>query len=134
MTSFALRAFHELTPDELYEVLELRQRVFVVEQTCAYLDCDGLDREALHLMARDSEGRLRAYARLLPPGSRYAEASIGRVVTDRDVRGTGLGRAVMREAVARVRDRFGGAVRISAQAYLERFYRELGFSPVGEPY
>jgi ElaA protein len=134
MASFALKAFAEMSPDELYDVLALRQQVFVVEQACAYLDCDELDRGALHLMGRGSEGLLVAYARLLPPGLRYAEASIGRVVTHRHSRRSGLGRRLMGQAIARVRERFGDPIRIGAQRYLEEFYRSIGFVPVGEPY
>jgi ElaA protein len=129
-----LKPFDALTPSELYDALALRQRVFVVEQRCAYLDCDGLDRAALHLLGRASDGALVAYARLLPPGVAYAEGAIGRVVTDTGVRGTGLGRALMREAIARMRSAYPGALQIGAQAHLQRFYGELGFVTVGEPY
>ena len=127
--------FAELTVDELYEILTLRQRVFVVEQTCPYLDCDGKDHQALHLLGRDDEGHLVAYARLLPPGASFDELSIGRVVTAPEVRRTGAGRELMREAIARTRAAFGpGPLRIGAQRYLERFYGELGFRVAGAPY
>jgi ElaA protein len=136
--TWQLARFEELTTAELYEVLRLRQLVFVVEQQCAYLDADGHDAEAWHLMGwRGSEaGReLIACARLFAPGIKYLEASIGRVVTHPDVRGTGLGRALMHEAIARVEELFGGGgIRLSAQRYLERFYEELGFVVEGEGY
>lgn len=127
--------FAELSLDELYDLLALRQLVFVVEQTCPYLDCDGKDRSAIHLLGRDAGGRLVAYARLLPPGTSFAEASIGRVVTHPDVRRTGAGRELMTEAIARTRTAFGpGSIRIGAQRYLERFYEELGFRIASAPY
>ena len=128
------RAFGELTTGELYAILELRARVFVVEQKCAYLDPDGLDRAARHVWAAQ-DGQLVAYARILAAPTR-----IGRVVTAPEVRGTGLGRELMRRAIATIRAaerhrREGtGPIRLSAQAHLERFYNELGFVRVGEPY
>jgi ElaA protein len=132
--TWTLTPFAALSPQQLYEALALRQRVFVVEQACAYLDCDGHDPAALHLLGTDARGVLVAYARLLPPGTTYREAAIGRVVTDRSARGAGTGRALMHEAIARVRATWPGPVRIGAQRYLERFYRELGFVADGEPY
>src|SRR5687768_2942943 len=99
-------AFSELTVEELYQVLTLRQLVFCVEQKCAYLDCDGKDRNALHLLGRES-GRLVAYARLVPPGVSFAEPSIGRVVSHPEARAKGVGKALMQEAIVRTRASFG---------------------------
>lgn len=127
--------FTDLTVTELYELLALRQLVFVVEQRCVYLDCDGKDQLATHLLGRDESGQLVAYARLLAPGVSFAEASIGRVVTHPSVRRTGAGRALMLEAIARTRAMFGERpIRIGAQRYLERFYGALGFEIAGAPY
>ena len=129
----------QLTRDELYALLQLRQLVFVVEQTCAFLDADGRDDRAWHLLgwSTDESGRplLGAYARLFPPGALYAEASIGRVVTHPAVRRTGLGRALMEEALRRVGTLApGAAVRIGAQCYLEPFYASLGFARASPSY
>ena len=136
--TWRLSRFDELTTRELYAALALRQLVFVVEQQCAYLDADGNDEAALHLLGwreRDGDRLLVAYARLFAPGTIYPEAAIGRVVTHPEVRGEGVGRALMREAIARVEEQFGpGGIRLSAQRYLERFYGELGFVAEGEPY
>lgn len=127
--------FAELSVTDLYEVLALRQLVFVVEQTCPYLDCDGKDARAVHLLGRSEAGRLVAYARLFGPGGAFAERSIGRVVTHPEARRTGAGKELMREAIARTRATFGeGPIRIGAQRYLERFYGELGFVVASEPY
>lgn len=126
--------FAELDIDQLYDLLALRSRVFVLEQG-PYLDADGLDRRAWHLQGRDAGGTLQACLRAIEPGARYAEPSIGRVVTAPEVRGTGLGRALMREGLARCAAQWPGQpVRISAQARLERFYAELGFSAEGDAY
>lgn len=131
---WTLEPFHSLEARDLYEVMVLRQRVFVVEQACAYLDCDGCDVHALHLLGRQADASLQAYARLLAPGVRFREASIGRVVVAPVVRRTGLGRSLMREAIARSLAAFGGPLRIGAQLRLEHFYGDLGFLRDGLPY
>ncbi|HEX8009549.1 MAG TPA: GNAT family N-acetyltransferase [Casimicrobiaceae bacterium] len=132
------KRFAELAPDELYALLAARAAVFVVEQSCAFQDADGLDAFAWHLLgwAGPEEARtLAAYLRLIEPGRKYAEPSIGRVLTTAGFRRAGLGRRAMREGLARSRLLYpGSAVRIAAQQRLERFYLELGFRTVSEPY
>lgn len=126
--------FAELGVDNLYDALQLRSRVFVLEQG-PYLDADGVDRQAWHLLGRDGPGALVAYLRVVDAGARYAEPSIGRVVTAIEVRGSGVGRALMAEGVAGCARHWPGrAVRISAQAHLERFYNGFGFVRVAEDY
>jgi ElaA protein len=122
--------FADLTGATVYAILALRARVFVVEQTCAYDDLDGLDLAARHMWAEDG-GRVVAYLRVLPAGVKYAELSIGRVVVDRAYRAHGLGRDLMVRGLA-----LAGAVpvRIAAQAHLERFYGDLGFRRVSDVY
>lgn len=129
--------FAELTAGELYAVMEVRQRVFVVEQKCAYLDADGFDHLALHLLGWRSTADgliLSAYARLFPPGAKYKEASIGRVLTRPEARGSGLGRAIMAEAIQRMDDTEWVPIRLAAQMYLEKFYGDFGFRRVSEPF
>ncbi len=127
--------FAELTLDDLYDALALRCRVFAVEQHCAYQDPDGVDRHCWHLLGRDAAGPLRAYLRLVDPGVKYAEASIGRVVTAPEMRGTGLGRRLMTEGLQRLPGVWPGqAVRISAQSHLQAFYVGFGFTAVGADY
>ena len=137
------RPFAELTLAELYAALQLRQAVFVVEQQCPYLDADGSDHEAWHLLgwSADDGGPptrspvLGAYARVFRPGVKYEEASIGRVITNPLVRRSGMGRALMIEAVRRCALVAPGAnIRIGAQQYLERFYESFGFRRASEPY
>jgi ElaA protein len=132
------KRFAELAPAELYALLAARAAVFVVEQSCVFQDADGLDPFACHLLgwARTGEERtLAAYLRLIEPGRKYAEPSIGRVLTTAAFRRTGLGRVAMSEGLARAALLYPGApVRIGAQRRLERFYRELGFRTDSEPY
>ena len=128
--------FDALTVGELQHIYAARQQVFVLEQQCIYLDVDGHDEAAYHLAAWSDTHRMPlAYARLLDPGEKYAEPSIGRVLTTAPVRGTGLGRELVRRVIsasAQVWPQQG--IRISAQAYLDRFYRGFGFAAVGQPY
>lgn len=135
MLRWETRTFSSLDASELYDVLALRQLVFVVEQKCIYVDCDHKDRDALHVLGRDEGGKLVAYARLLPAGKSFAEPAIGRVVTHPDARGAGAGRALMNVAVAEAQKAFGNVpIRIGAQRYLTRFYESLGFRAVGPEY
>jgi ElaA protein len=133
-------AFGKLTTGQLYALLQLRQRVFVVEQRCAYLDADGYDEKATHVWA-EREGETRsipavfAASRFFAPGIKYPEASFGRVVTAPEVRATGLGRLLVRRTIDEIERAFGPvSIRISAQAHLERFYGEFGFRAVSERY
>ncbi len=127
--------FHALSLDDLYDALALRSTVFSVEQACAYLDPDGVDRHSSHLLGRDAAGVLQTYLRVVDPGVKYAEPSIGRVITSPRARGTGLGRVLFAEGVARCTAAWPGqGIRISAQAHLDRFYAGFGFQPVGTVY
>src|SRR5687768_2810382 len=101
MAVWQYQPWSALTAEQLYRCLALRQRVFVVEQTCPYLDCDGWDDRAHHLWT-EVGGQVRAYLRVFAPGVKYPEASLGRVVTAPEARGTGLGRALCREGLARI--------------------------------
>lgn len=126
--------FDRLSGREVHDVLQLRQRVFVVEQACAYLDADGADLKCWHGLGR-VDGVLVATARIVPPGVKFMEPAIGRVVTAPEVRRTGAGRALMVSAIAQVKRLYPGQdIRIGAQRYLETFYGSLGFEPTGEPY
>jgi len=127
--------FSQLTPFALYEILALRQLVFVVEQKCVFLDADGYDLSAGHLIGR-RDNRLIAYARILPPGVKYAEHSIGRVVVDPTARNRGFGRAVMLEAIRRILLAAGPVpIMIQAQEHLaDTLYRPLGFERVTDVY
>ena len=129
--------FDELDVHELDAIYRARQQVFSIEQACIYLDADGFDAHAFHLAAWSSSARRLplAYARVVHPGQKYTEPSIGRVITTGAARGTGLGRELVRRAVAHCSEAFPGqGIRISAQARLARFYAGFGFEAVGAPY
>ena len=129
------KAFDELSSSELYEILQLRAAVFIVEQDCAYQDLDGLDRQAHHIFLIGKTG-IQAYTRLLPLGTSYANyASIGRVLTSQRSRKEGLGKKIMNESLIICEKIFGQIpLKISAQQYLIKFYNELGFKEIGEGY
>lgn len=131
---FEFKTFKELTVNELYEILQLRSEIFVVEQNCVYNDLDGLDSLAVHLFARKN-GEIIAYSRLLKPGTRFPDCSIGRVVVKKPDRGSGLGKEMMETAKTYIIKHWGaGKIKVSAQKYLQRFYENLGFEIVTEMY
>ena len=118
----------------LYQLLALRQRIFVIEQRSIYLDADGLDTDTWHLTGHDGE-RLACCLRLMPPRVHGPEAAIGRVAVARAYRGQGLGQEMMRLALARIDERHAqAAVRLAAQAHLQPFYGAFGFETVSAPY
>jgi ElaA protein len=128
------KPFEALTPEALYQALRLRSEVFVVEQTCPYLDEDNRDQASLHLLGWLGP-LLAAYVRILPPGLAFKELSIGRVVTSPLVRRKGFGVVLMREAIGRAWQAFGKQdIRIGAQNYLLDFYSSLGFRQVSDIY
>jgi len=133
---FELKHFKELSLDELYAILRLRQRVFVLEQNCAFVDNDDLDQPAWHLMCYTDEHKLAAYCRLLPLGAAYpGYASIGRVVSEPALRKEGYGRLLMAEALLRCEQLFGKVpLKIGAQLYLKKFYESFGFKAAGDIY
>jgi ElaA protein len=136
MLRFSCISFDELTLRELYDLLALRQEVFIVEQNCPYLDADGKDLNAWHLLGRDENDRLVCYTRLLPQNEVYEDyCSIGRVLSSRAVRGSGAGRALMEKSIDLCRSLFQGApIKIGAQSYLLKFYESFGFESTGEEY
>ena len=136
--SWQWSAFRDLTTDELYAVVRLRETVFIVEQNCPYPDADGRDPSAWHLLGwleTGSQRKLVAYARVFEPGVRYEQASIGRIVTAPEVRRGGFGRELMAEALRRVESLDPGQkIKLAAQRYLEKFYSGYGFRTISEPY
>jgi ElaA protein len=127
--------FEELGVDGVYDMLALRAKVFILEQG-PYLDPDGADRHAWHLLGRDAaNGALHAYLRVLDPGVKFDVAAIGRIVVDAGMRGQGIGHQLVREGLAQCARLWPGQpVSISAQAHLQRFYRQHGFQTVSDEY
>ncbi len=127
-------AFKDLRAEKLYEILRLRAEIFIVEQNCAYLDPDGDDQIAWHVLGTGEE-KLLAYTRLLPPGVKYDSCSIGRVVTHESIRRGGYGRELMEKSMSYCQELWPNQdVTISAQEYLKRFYHSLGFETESESY
>jgi ElaA protein len=125
--------YDELTKDELYRILELRNEVFVVEQNCSYQDCDGKDVDAYHLLLE--ENGLVAYLRILKPGVYYPEYAIGRVLVKEKHRDKNYGKLIMNKGIDYIYKELGAStIRISAQSYLRKFYTSLGFEVVSDEY
>ncbi len=137
MVNYICKPFNELTLDQLYAIMVLRQEVFVVEQDCPYIDADNKDQDSYHLMGWNEENQLVAYTRLVPKGISYEDyISIGRVITSKLVRKQGVGIELMKKSIDKIRELFGTnePIKISAQVYLLRFYNSLGFKEKGEEY
>lgn len=127
--------FQEISAVQLYEAMQLRQRVFVVEQNCIFQDADGIDMHSWHGLGYLPNGELGAYARIVPPGKAFDFPSIGRVVTTPALRGKNCGHELMQQAMTRTAKLFPGSeIKIGAQAHLQGFYARFGFAPVGELY
>lgn len=126
--------FSELSTDDLYQLIRFREEIFVVEQKCAYLECDGYDPKALHLLGYQG-GNLAAYLRAFPAGVKYPEICFGRVAVSDAARGQGAGRLLVQEGLTQIKKTWGeGPIRISAQSHLLRFYEEFGFKIEGDEY
>lgn len=134
MLEIKTKTFQELNTEELYDLLQLRSEVFVVEQDCVYQDIDGKDQKALHILGyRDR--KLVAYTRIFKPGDYFDEASIGRVVVKENARQYKYGYDIMTASIQAIKDYYDESkIRISAQIYLKRFYNNLNFKKVGEEY
>ena len=131
---FITKYFNEFTIDELYETLQLRSEVFVVEQDCVYQDLDGKDTKALHVFSRKNN-RIVAYTRIFKPGEYFKFASIGRVVVAMNERKFGYGHDLIKASIAAIKIHFNvEEITISAQVYLQKFYESHGFKKVGDGY
>lgn len=129
-----LKKFEELTPHQLYAVLQLRNEVFVVEQNCVFQDADDKDQDSYHLMGF-SNNKLVAYTRLVPPGKMYEQLSVGRVVTSPSIRGAAVGKELMKRSIDAAYNLFGfQTIKVSAQFYLKQFYESFGFEQVTDVY
>jgi ElaA protein len=128
------KIFDDLTPYELYSLLQLRNEVFVVEQHCIFQDADNKDPHCYHLMGWE-QNKLLAYSRIVPPGISYSESSIGRIVTSPVARGGGIGRQLLQQSIGKLYMLLGSVtIRIGAQLYLKKFYESFGFLQAGDLY
>ena len=131
---FIWHNFDTISKEELYDVLSLRQRVFIIEQDCLYEDLDYSDQDASHLLLY-KDNKLIGYSRVFPPGIKYDAASIGRIVTDSDYREKGYGRSITQESIRFLKNNYPGSdITISAQYRLVNFYEDLSFKREGDVY
>tara|TARA_B100000745_G_C19925513_1_gene311322 strand:+ start:16 stop:462 length:447 start_codon:yes stop_codon:yes gene_type:complete len=134
MLNIETKTFKDLTTKELYNLLQLRSEVFVVEQDCVYQDLDGKDEKALHIIG-EKDNKIVAYTRVFKPGDYFTEASIGRVVVSKEERQHKYGYDIMEASIKAVKDYFNETkIKLSAQTYLKQFYNNLGFKEKGEEY
>ena len=134
MLEIKLKTFKELNINELYDMLQLRSEVFVVEQNCVYQDIDGKDEKALHVLGYKN-AKLVAYTRIFKPGEYFKEASIGRVVVKENERQHKYGYDIMKASINAIKSHYNeNLIKISAQTYLKSFYNNLEFFEVGEGY
>ncbi len=127
--------FRALTTEKIYEILKSRSEVFVVEQKCVYQDIDGSDRNSLHVIGWGKPNIVAAYLRLIPPGEAQGKPALGRILTTAPYRGMGLGQKLVEIGITQAKQKYPGrAIKISAQLYLEKFYRNFGFVKTSEPY
>jgi len=132
--NWTYKNFGQLTPFELYDLLRLRNEVFIVEQNCVFPDLDNIDLDCFHLLGY-YQNKLIAYTRIVPGGRVYQEASIGRVVTSPAVRKSGAGKQLMQQSIDKLYHSFGKVpIKIGAQFYLKNFYQSFGFIQISEIY
>ncbi|MDF4201430.1 GNAT family N-acetyltransferase [Maribacter sp. SA7] len=134
MLDIKVKNFKEFDIEELYNVLQLRSEIFVVEQDCVYQDIDGKDSKAIHVIGYKNNSVV-AYTRIFKPGDYFDQASIGRVAVHKDFRKFGYGKVIMQASIDAVEEHYNTyEIKISAQKYLTKFYTDLGFNATGEEY
>ena len=128
------KTFYELDTEDLYQILRLRSEVFVVEQDCVYQDIDNKDQNAIHLYYKE-KNEILAYTRIFKAGNYYENPCIGRVVVSKKNRGNDLGKKIMIDSMEYIKQNIKGEkIELSAQKYLDKFYKDLGFYKIGEDY
>jgi ElaA protein len=133
--NWSVKSFEELAKMELHDLLQLRVDIFIVEQDCPYPEIDGKDPLCFHVLGKTEADKIVAVARIAPAGVIYQETSIGRVVTDKGLRGQGIGSELMKKSIEYCRENLeGNTIKIAAQKYLEKFYSDLGFKTISEVY
>lgn len=132
--NWKIKKFDELSAEEVYKILALRNEIFIVEQECPYLDCDGKDFKAYHLFLEE-DGEVVAYSRILDKGVSYDEIAIGRVIVKKSHRGRGISKKMMIKAIDFVENTLcSDTIKLQAQSYLLGFYGSFGFKPISEEY
>ncbi|MGX4598111.1 GNAT family N-acetyltransferase [Faecalimicrobium sp. JNUCC 81] len=132
--NWIIKTFKELTTDELYKILQLRNEVFIVEQECPYQDIDGKDNESYHIFLK-KDNEVIAYSRILKKGISYEQASIGRVIVKKDYRGGSIAKDMLLKSISFIENSLHEKeIKIQAQAYLDKFYSSLGFEKISDVY
>lgn len=132
--NWIIKTFNELTTDELYKILQLRNEVFIVEQECPYQDIDGKDNESYHIFLK-KDNEVIAYSRILKKGISYEQASIGRVIVKKDYRGGNIAKDMLLKSISFIENSLHEKeIKIQAQAYLDKFYSSLGFEKISDVY
>ena len=131
MIDWECKHYNDLSHNELYQILKIRQEVFIIEQNCNYLDADNYDQISQHLMCYDNN-ELVAYMRIVPPCDLFTIISFGRILVKKQLRGQGLGRSLVQKGIDLSPN--GVAICMSAQIYLIKLYQEFGFKVVGDEY
>lgn len=134
MTWTLYSAFEDFAPQHLYDVLRLRQDIFIIEQNCIYDDIDGLDTESEHILLHTTRNGVIGYLRIVPPNIKFREYSLGRIAIKKSHRGMGLGKKIVERGIDTVLSKGACSIRIEAQAHLERFYKNIGFRTVSDIY
>ena len=128
------KTFYKLDIEEIYQILRLRSEVFVVEQECVYQDLDNKDQKAIHIFLKEKEN-IKAYTRVFKKGDYYKNPSIGRVVVSKKERGKELGKKIMKSSIDYIKkNELGEKIELSAQKYLDKFYKDLDFYTIGKEY
>ena len=128
---FITKNFQQLTNEELYDILQLRCAVFVVEQTCIYQDLDGKDKNAYHVFAKNDAGELKACLRFVEKDADTVH--MGRVITVD--RGTGMGAKLLKAGIDAVKANTDKKqIYLEAQSYAVGFYEKAGFVVTGEEF
>ncbi|NRA20235.1 MAG: GNAT family N-acetyltransferase [Oceanospirillaceae bacterium] len=137
MLIWQYKNFQELSNDQLYSIIQVRQDIFVLEQQCFYADLDDADQACIHFFATTAADPLKivAYLRITPPGIKYPQVAMGRILTTQTTRGSGIGVDLVTRALAHISQVYPDQdIKISAQAYLQKFYRRFGFKSISEIY
>lgn len=135
MLNWQFKHYSNLSLNEFHDIIALRIKVFVIEQNCPYQDLDGYDKKCYHLICRNGIGDVVGTARIVPPGLKYPEVAIGRIVIDESVRGDLQGHELMKQSIQFILEEFGQvAIKLSGQKHLEGFYQKHGFLSTGKEY
>lgn len=127
-----IKKYKDLSRDELYEILRLRNAVFIVEQACPYQDIDETDKTAYHVFLQNEDG-IQAYLRVFREDPASKEARIGRVIAVK--RRCGMGSRILAEGIKLAKEELhASAIGLEAQVYARTLYEKQGFVQTSEEF